>query len=278
MPAKPANSNAEIHGVPLEVAEDDKDPQSKGRQLLGCRLMTAVAVVACLLIIVMLQGPFSGQVPKLRARSARGRAAGHGDEDDERDANSDGSDVANPIATLNTTMGIMKAEIFLDRVPVTASNFIDLSMNGFYDGIHFHRVIPGFMAQFGCPYAKDPSSSRAGTGGPPEANFVNARTGHIERRFAGGNIQDELISRDSNLPGTLAMANTGAPNSGGSQFFINVNDNSQLDWFSPGKSRHPVFGKLTAGYNIAEAITKVKTSSDRPNVPIRMNSITIAKT
>merc|ERR1711924_139996 len=99
-------------------------------------------------------------------------------------------------------------------------------------GVHFHRVIPGFMAQFGCPHAKDPKSSRAGTGGPPDGTFKNLKTGATEKRTRGGNIQDENISRDTNAPGTLSMANTGSPNSGGSQFFLNVANNSNLDWFS----------------------------------------------
>merc|ERR1712144_189181 len=139
-------------------------------------------------------------------------------------------------------MGEFTAEIYLDRVPITASNFIDLAQSGFYNGIHFHRVIPGFMNQFGCPHAKDPKSSRAGTGGPPDGTFKNLATGETETRTNGGNIQDENISRDTNAPGTLSMANTGRPNSGGSQFFMNVNNNANLDWFSPGPSQHPVFG------------------------------------
>ena len=68
------------------------------------------------------------------------------------------------------------------------------------------RVIPGFMDQFGCPYAKDPNSSRAGTGGPEDGTFKNLVTGETERRFDGGNIKDENISKDSNAPGTLSMA------------------------------------------------------------------------
>merc|ERR1711879_1047028 len=121
-----------------------------------------------------------------------------------------------------------------DRVPITASNFIDLCESGFYDGIHFHRVIPGFMNQFGCPYAKDPKSRRAGTGGPPDGTFKNLATGGTEERKNGGNIKDENISRDSNVKGTLSMANTGQPNSGGSQFFINVADNNNLDFLARG--------------------------------------------
>merc|ERR1719316_1099144 len=183
---------------------------------------------------------------------------------------------SNPTAVFETTMGTFKAEIYMDRVPRTASNFIDLAQSGFYNGITFHRVIPGFMDQFGCPYAKDPNSSRAGTGGPPDGQFKNLKTGGMERRSNGGNIQDENISRDSNAPGTLSMANTGRPNSGGSQFFLNVNNNANLDWFSPGQSKHPVFGKIIEGYEVAVAISKVPTRNDNPVTPIVMNSITVS--
>eukprot|EP00746_Dinoflagellata_sp_MGD_P162236 gnl/MRDRNA2_/MRDRNA2_89698_c0_seq1.p1 gnl/MRDRNA2_/MRDRNA2_89698_c0~~gnl/MRDRNA2_/MRDRNA2_89698_c0_seq1.p1 ORF type:complete len:199 (-),score=27.16 gnl/MRDRNA2_/MRDRNA2_89698_c0_seq1:41-637(-) len=183
---------------------------------------------------------------------------------------------SNPVATFETTEGVIEAEIYLDRVPITASNFIDLAKTGFYEGIHFHRVIPGFMNQFGCPHAKDPKSSRAGTGGPPDGTFKNLKTGGTERRSNGGNIKDENISRDSNKPGTLSMANTGRPNSGGSQFFMNVNDNANLDWFSPGQSKHPVFGKITSGMDVAVKISKVRTRNDNPVVPIKMKRITIS--
>jgi cyclophilin family peptidyl-prolyl cis-trans isomerase len=181
----------------------------------------------------------------------------------------------NPIATFDTTMGKFTAEIYLDRVPRTASNFIDLAKSGFYDGIHFHRVIPGFMNQFGCPYAKDPKSPRAGTGGPADGTFKNLKTGATETRKKGGNIEDENISRDTNAPFTLSMANTGRPNSGGSQFFINVANNANLDWFSPGPSKHPVFGKVLSGMDVVTAISKVKTKRDNPVNPIKMNSIIV---
>merc|ERR1740133_652102 len=169
----------------------------------------------------------------------------------------------NPVATLSTSLGDIEAEIFLDRVPITASSFIDLCQSGFYEGVHFHRVIPGFMNQFGCPNAKDPKSSRAGTGGP-------------ERRSNGGNIKDENISKDTNAPGTLSMANTGQPNSGGSQFFMNVADNKNLDWFSGGQSKHPVFGKITTNFELVTTISKVPTRQDNPIKPIKMESITIS--
>merc|ERR1740139_2141371 len=93
--------------------------------------------------------------------------------------------MANPIAIFQTTVGVIQAEIFLDRVPITASNFIDLAQSGFYNGLHFHRVIDGFMNQFGCPYSKDPKSRKAGTGGPPDGSFKNLKTGAKERRSNG---------------------------------------------------------------------------------------------
>merc|ERR1712048_23466 len=105
---------------------------------------------------------------------------------------------------------------------------------------------------------------------------TNLKTGGTERRSNGGNIQDENISKDTNAPGTLSMANTGRPNSGGSQFFINVANNKNLDWFSPGQSKHPVFGKITSGMDVVTAISKVPTRDDNPVKPIRMNSITIS--
>ena len=122
--------------------------------------------------------------------------------------------MGNPTAIFNTTEGSFKAEIYLDQMPITAGNFIKLAEEGYYNGLHFHRVIKNFMIQFGCPNSKDPESRAAGTGGP------------------GYNIQDEFTAKISNKPGTLSMANTGQPNSGGSQFFINVKDNARLDWFS----------------------------------------------
>ena len=79
------------------------------------------------------------------------------------------------------------------------------------------------MNQFGCPYSKDPSSKRAGQGGPRDGTaFANLATGATERRRNGGNIKDENVDRTSNEAGTLSMANTGEKDTGGSQFFINV--------------------------------------------------------
>ncbi|CAE8590719.1 unnamed protein product, partial [Polarella glacialis] len=116
--------------------------------------------------------------------------------DRSRSPKAKGSKSGNPVACFDTSEGKFEAEIFLDRVPVTASNFIDLCQTGFYEGVHFHRVIPGFMNQFGCPLAKDPKNKRAGTGGPKDGTFKNLKTGGTERRSNGGNIKDENISKE----------------------------------------------------------------------------------
>ena len=169
--------------------------------------------------------------------------------------------MANPTAICETSMGTFKVELYADKMPITAGNFIKLANDGFYNGLHFHRVIKGFMCQFGCPHSKDPSSPRAGTGGPPH-----------------GTIQDEhpADAKLSNEPGTLSMANTGRPNSGGSQFFINTVHNSYLDWFSPGPSKHPVFGRVIEGMDVITAIEGTPTGAgDRPVTPVQMVKITI---
>ncbi|MBS0660271.1 MAG: peptidylprolyl isomerase [Verrucomicrobia bacterium] len=167
--------------------------------------------------------------------------------------------MANPTATFETTLGNFTVELFSDQMPQTAGNFLKLASSGFYDGLHFHRVIKNFMCQFGCPFSKDPASARAGTGGPPH-----------------GTIPDEFTAKLSNEPMTLSMANTGRPNSGGSQFFINTVHNAFLDWFSPGQSRHPVFGKVISGQDVVKAIETTPTDrSDRPLTPVQVIKVTV---
>ena len=171
--------------------------------------------------------------------------------------------MANPTARFQTSLGDFTAEIYQDKMPVTAKNFLDLAKDGFYDGLHFHRVINNFMIQFGCPHSKDPQSGRAGTGGPPH-----------------GTIQDEHpeAHKLSNEPGTLSMANTGRPNSGGSQFFINTKHNSYLDWFSAGPSKHPVFGKIIDGMDVVKKIETTPTDGgDRPTTPVMVEKIVVSE-
>jgi cyclophilin family peptidyl-prolyl cis-trans isomerase len=121
-------------------------------------------------------------------------------------------------------------------------------------------VIDNFMIQFGCPHSKDPKSPRAGTGQGPK-----------------GSIKDEhpANAKLSNEPGTLSMANAG-PNSGSSQFFINTVHNAFLDFFTPGPSKHPVFGKVIEGMDVVNKIGKTPTnSSDRPVTPVQMIKVTV---
>ena len=170
--------------------------------------------------------------------------------------------MTNPIATFETSLGSFQAEIYLEQMPITAANFISLANSGFYNGLHFHRIIPNFMVQFGCPHSKDPNSARAGTGGPPS-----------------GNIQDEFLAsaKFSNEPGTLSMANTGAPNSGGSQFFINTVHNAYLDWFDTRTpSKHPVFGKVVEGMDVVKKIEAQGTGNGKPKAPVQVVRISVA--
>lgn len=171
--------------------------------------------------------------------------------------------MANPTATCETSLGTFTVELFSDKMPITAGNFVELAKSGFYDGLHFHRVIQNFMIQFGCPHSADPQSPRAGTGDSPK-----------------GNIEDEFPedAKLSNEPGTLSMANTGRPNSGSCQFFINTVHNDYLDWFSPGQSRHPVFGRVTDGMDVISAIESTATDGgDRPLEPVKMVKITVSE-
>lgn len=176
-----------------------------------------------------------------------------------------------------TSEGSIKVELF-DDMPITASNFIDLAKSGFYNGLHVHRTIPNFMVQFGCPFSKDPNSGRAGTGGPePNSTYKNHYTGEVLKRNAGGSIEDEFrkpgCPKHSNEPMTLSMANTGQPNSGGSQFFLNTVHNNFLDFFDKSTpSQHPVFGKVVAGQDVVMKMNTCQTRQDRPVKPIQFIS------
>jgi len=156
-------------------------------------------------------------------------------------------------ATLHTSMGDITVEFYPDQAPGTVENFIKLASQGFYDGTKFHRVIKGFMDQGGDPLTKDDSKAAVwGTGGP------------------GYTIPDEFGTKYTNTAGTLAMANTGQPNSGGSQFFINAVDNHFLD------GKYTVFGHVTAGMDVVTAINNTPVDgNDRPLTPVVLKSITL---
>ena len=159
---------------------------------------------------------------------------------------------------MKTSKGDITIELFTDTMPITAGNFLELVDNGYYNGLHFHRIISGFMLQGGCPHSRDPNSPECGRGDP------------------GYKIPDEHLpnARFSNEPGTLSMANAG-PNSGGSQFFINTVHNTALDWWDTRTpSKHPVFGKVVTGMDVVTAIENVQTGhGDRPVQPVQMISV-----
>jgi peptidylprolyl isomerase len=142
------------------------------------------------------------------------------------------SEEAQKLVKLETNMGTITIALAPD-MPVTAGNFESLVKKGYYNGVIFHRVINGFMLQGG-----DPTGT--GRGGP----------GYV--------IKDEFTNNNRNDRGTISMANAG-PNTGGSQFFINLVNNNFLD------SKHPVFGKVVEGMDVVDKIAKVNTdSNDRP--------------
>jgi cyclophilin family peptidyl-prolyl cis-trans isomerase len=145
-------------------------------------------------------------------------------------------------ANMNTTLGTIGLEFFDDDAPKTVENFRKLASDGFYDGIIFHRVIPDFMIQSGCPQG-------TGTGGP------------------GYTFEDEF-NQHKVVRGALAMANAG-PNTNGSQFFIVTVDSAP--WLD---GRHTVFGQVTAGMDAVDAIEALPTGAqDRPLDPASIESI-----
>lgn len=168
----------------------------------------------------------------------------------------------NPIAVLNTNRGVVEIELFEDRMPITAGNFEKLANEGFYNGTQFHRVIKGFMIQGGDPNTKTDQVMTYGTGGPGYA------------------IPDEHIKSDllTNIRGTISMANSG-PDSGGSQFFINLVDNTNLDFDKPPlTSQHPVFGRVVTGMDVVDKIGQTETNKhDLPTEPVMVETVTIRR-
>lgn len=146
---------------------------------------------------------------------------------------------------IETTLGDIEAELFEKETPKTVTNFVSLTKKGFYDGIIFHRVIPGFMIQTG-----DPTGT--GTGGP------------------GYKFADEFSpSLKHNQEGILSMANSG-PNTNGSQFFITEAPTPWLD------QKHSVFGKVTKGMDVVHKIANSKRdSSDKPSTKVEMKKVSV---
>lgn len=156
-------------------------------------------------------------------------------------------------ATMYTSKGAIVIELFETQTPNTVANFAKLAKEGFYNGTKFHRVISGFMIQGGDPLTKDDTKMPLwGTGDP------------------GYKFADEITGANNNLEGTISMANSG-PNTNGSQFFINCNDNIFLN------EKHTVFGKVIEGMDVVTAIEMAPTNAaDRPVEAISIERVEIA--
>ena len=147
-------------------------------------------------------------------------------------------------ATLHTSAGPVEIELFTDEAPKTVENFVKLAKDGFYDGLKFHRVIPDFMVQGGCPQG-------TGTGGP------------------GYQFEDEFNDHKI-VKGTLAMANSG-PNTNGSQFFIVTAD--ATPWLD---GKHTAFGQVTSGQDVVDRISLAdRDSRDAPRTDITIDKVEI---
>ena len=163
------------------------------------------------------------------------------------------SDMTNPIVTITMENGaVMTGELYPAKAPNTVANFISLANKGFYDGLIFHRVIPGFMIQGGCPNGN-------GMGGPGY---------EIDGEFsANGFKQNDL----KHTLGVLSMARTMAPNSAGSQFFIMVAPAPHLD------GQYAAFGQVTEGTDVAVDISRVQRNmmNDKPKKDVVIRSIRV---
>jgi len=160
------------------------------------------------------------------------------------------------VVTFETTMGPIVIELFEEDAPITTKNFLDYANSGFYDGTLFHRVIPGFVIQGGGlePGMQDKS------GNPP--------------------IENEANNGQKNLKWSLSMARTNDPNSATSQFFINLENNSNLDHTSetPQGWGYAVFGTVIDGFETVEAIASVSTGSAGNHQDVPLEDISVQKT
>jgi peptidyl-prolyl cis-trans isomerase B (cyclophilin B) len=153
----------------------------------------------------------------------------------------------NPVVSISTSMGDLKAELYKDKAPVTVANFLAYVNDKFYDGTIFHRVIPAFMIQGG-GFDKD-----------------------MNQKKTKASIKNEAGNGLKNTNGTIAMARTSDPNSATAQFFINTKDNPFLDHKNdtPQGFGYAVFGKVTGGMDVVTKIEQVQTTTRSPheNVP-----------
>jgi len=146
--------------------------------------------------------------------------------------------------------GIMKAELYPDVAPNTVNNFISLVSKGFYDGLIFHRVIPGFMIQ----------------GGDPKGNGMGGPDYSIYGEFKSNGFNNTLL----HTRGVLSMARSMMPNSAGSQFFVMHEDAPHLD------GQYAAFGKVIEGIEVVDQICRVRTDyNNKPRIPQVMKKVTV---
>ena len=153
---------------------------------------------------------------------------------------------APPTVVLETNMGSIEIELNAEKAPLTVKNFLQYVDQKFYDGLIFHRVIDGFMIQ----------------GGGFDPKMIQKKTNEPIKNEASNGLKNEK--------GTIAMARTADPHSGTSQFFINVSDNTSLDYPSPDGYGYAVFGKVVSGMHVVNRIKTVKTANlfNHQNVPM----------
>ncbi|MEN6476975.1 MAG: peptidylprolyl isomerase [Rectinema sp.] len=160
--------------------------------------------------------------------------------------------MSNSIVQFKTSLGDMKLEVFEDKCPVTAANFIGYVKSGFYDGTIFHRVIPGFVAQGG--------------------GFVPG----MEQKSTRAPIKNEAKAGPKNDRGTLSMARTMDPDSATSQFFVNLVKNASLDYVGPGPGAgYCVFARIIEGIEVADAMAKVRTGRRLPHSDVPVEDIVL---
>ena len=157
--------------------------------------------------------------------------------------------VGDEVAVLDTSKGVVRVSLDGAGAPIHVANFCELAGSGFYDGLKFHRYVPGFVIQGGCPNGN-------GMGGPGY---------EINGEFAGNGFrQNDLIHET----GVLSMARTMAPNSAGSQFFVMVAPAPHLD------GQYAAFGKVVAGMDVVDKIAAVRTDwNDKPTTPVKMKTV-----
>ncbi len=164
----------------------------------------------------------------------------------------------NPVILMSTSMGNIRIELDAEKAPITTKNFLDYTSAGHYDGLIFHRVIPGFMIQ----------------GGGMDEQMKEQKTNAPIKNEAGNGLKNKV--------GTVAMARTNVVDSATSQFFINVKDNEFLNYRSPAPAEfgYAVFGHVIEGMDVVQRIEKVRTGNrgfhqDVPVDAVVINSVTL---